>query len=201
MLGLLIPFLVTSVVAALRVGSLAGLQRVQIQWWPLALGSVGVQLLLFSPAVDRLPLALAWGPWIWVATLVALLTTLIRNSLSSQTARGALWLGALGVTLNLLVVVANGGYMPQSPEARSAARGLPLASAEATPQLRDVAPSGSETRLPWLGDVLAQPNWLPLANVVSIGDLVLSTAMAIWAFQVISIRRLPQVRRISADSQ
>src|SRR5712691_11804496 len=131
MFGLLIPVLVTGIVAALWVGSLAGLQRIRIYWWPLALGSIAVQLVLFGPAFDRLPWALHWGPWIWVATLAALLATLVRNAISSQTARGALQLGALGVALNLFVVVANGGYMPQSPEARLAARGISLSGHEA----------------------------------------------------------------------
>ena len=200
MLGLLIPVVLTTVTGALRVGSAAGLQRQRIQWWPLALGSIAIQLVLFNPPVDRQPWALVWGPWIWIVSLVAFVAVLVRNGVSNPTGRGAFRLATLGVALNLVVVLANGGYMPQSPAARLEVRGTPLVVAGAAPQLRNVAPSDSDTRLAWLGDVLAQPAWLPTANVVSIGDVVLSIAMAWWAFRAITSAGAPQVRRRMADS-
>ena len=201
MVGLLLPVLVVLVLSISRIGSVAGLQRLRLEWWPLALGSIAVQLVLFDPPIDRQAWALVWGPWIWVGCLIAMLTVLIRNGLTAQPGRGALRLAALGIGLNLLVVVANGGYMPQSPEARLAARGVPLIAPGAPPQLRNVAPSGPESRFAWLGDVIAQPAWLPTANVVSIGDLILSTAISIWIFRVVAAGRSPQVRRQLADSQ
>jgi hypothetical protein len=201
MLGLLIPMVLTTVTGALGVGSAAGLQRQRIQWWPLALGSIAIQLALFNPPVDRQAWALVWGPWIWIASLVAMVAVLVRNGVSNPTGRGAFRLAALGVGLNVLVVLANGGYMPQSPSARLAVRGTPLVVAGAAPQLRNVAPSDSDTRLAWLGDVLAQPAWLPTANVVSIGDMVLSVALAWWAFRAMTSMGPTQVRRQPADSQ
>ena len=201
MLGLLIPVVLTSAVGALWVGSWAGLQRLRILWWQLALGSIAVELVLHNPPVDRQSWALAWGPWIWVACLGAMLAVLVRNGLSNDPARGAFRVAAVGVALNLFVVVANGGIMPQSAEARLSARGIPLVTAGAPPMLRNVVEIGPETRFAWLSDVFAQPSWLPKANVVSIGDLVLSTAMALWAFQTITARRRTQVWRRTADSQ
>jgi hypothetical protein len=187
--------------AALRVRSLAALQELRLEWWPLALGSIAVQLVLFDPPINRQPWALVWGPWIWVGCLSAMLTVLIRNGLSSQPGRTALALAALGIGLNLFVVVANDGYMPQSPEARLAARGVPLIEPGAPLQLRNVTPSGPDTRFPWLGDVIAQPAWLPTANVVSVGDLLLSTALSVWVLQVVAARRSTQVSKQPADSQ
>src|SRR2546425_5975762 len=110
MLGLLLPLLVTSIIGALWAGSLAGLQRVRVTWWPLAVASIAVQLVLFSPPLDRQPWALAWGPSIWVLSLVGMLTVLLRNGLTHQPARHAWRLAAAGVAANLLVVTANGGY-------------------------------------------------------------------------------------------
>ncbi|HEX8969376.1 MAG TPA: DUF5317 family protein [Chloroflexota bacterium] len=184
MLVLLVPVVVVLVVATIRVGSLAGLQRLHVQWWPLALGSLAVQLVLFNPPVDRQAWALVWGPWIWVACLVALLAVLVRNALSAETGRTAFGLAALGVGINLVVVLANGGHMPQSTEARLVTRGTPLVTPGAPPQLRNVEPSGPDTRLGWLGDVIPQPAWLPTANVLSIGDIALSIALAWWVFQL-----------------
>jgi hypothetical protein len=184
MLGLLLPLVVTSVVGALWVGSFAGLQRLRIDWWPLALGSIAVQLVLFNPPIDRQPWALAYGPWIWVLSLVGMLVVLVRNSGRIGPARYAFVLAAVGVAANLFVVVANGGYMPQSVDARMVARGIPLTVEGDPPRLLNVAPAGPETHFAWLGDVIAQPTWLPTANVVSVGDLALSLALAWWALQM-----------------
>jgi Family of unknown function (DUF5317) len=200
MLVLLIPILAALAAAALRVGSLVGLQRLRIDWWPLAIGSIAVQLALFNPPIDRQAWALEWGPWIWVGCLIAMLAVLIRNGLSTQLGRGAFRLAALGIALNLFVVVVNGGYMPQSPEARLVARGTPLVDPGGPPQLRNVTPSNPDTRFAWLGDVIAQPAWLPTANVMSIGDLVLSMALGIWVYRLGGTRLAPQVRRQPADS-
>src|SRR5712691_1344550 len=189
MLGLLLPLVLASVVGALWVGSTAGLQRTRIQWWPLAVGSIGVQLVLYNPPIDHQPWALTLGPWIWVASLVGLAAVCIRNGLLKAPARGAFCLAALGICLNVFVVVANGGFMPQSPESRLAAKGVPLIAEGAAPQLRNVAPSSPDTRFAWLGDIIPQPRWLPTANVVSIGDMLLSAALAWWAFQVLVARR------------
>lgn len=200
MLILLLPILALGS-AALRVRSLVGLQCLRLEWWPLALGSIAVQLVLFGPPIDRQPWALVWGPWIWVGCLSAMLAVLIRNGLSAQPGRVALGVAAFGIALNLFVVLANDGHMPQSPEARLAARGVPLIEPGAPPQLRNVAPSGPDTRFAWLGDVIAQPSWLPSANVVSIGDLVLSMALSVWVFRVVAAEQSPQVSKQPADSQ
>jgi Family of unknown function (DUF5317) len=201
MLGLLIPLFGASTIAAWRVGSFAGLQSRRIDWWPLALASIAAQLVLFNPPIDRQPWALEWGPWVWVASLITLVAVLMRNALSAELGRAAFVLGALGVGLNLMVVLANGGHMPQSPEARLAVRGTPLIQPGAVPQLHNVAASGPDTRFTWLGDVFPEPAWLPTANVVSVGDLMLSTALAWWAFRAIISAPSIQVRGELADSK
>jgi hypothetical protein len=201
MIGLLIPVVLASAVGALWVGSLAGLQRFRILWWQLALAPIAVLLVLHNPPWNEQPWALVWGPGIWVACLISIFIVLVRNALSNDSARVAFRVAALGVGLNLFVVMANGGFMPQSPEARLAVRGVPLIVEGSVPKLRTVAQSGPESRFAWLGDVFAQPRWLPMANVTSIGDLLLSTALALWAFQTITAGRRPQVWRQTVDSQ
>lgn len=184
MFGLLLPLLIGTTIGALRSRSLAGLDRARVVWWPLAIASFGLQLVLFNPPTDRQPWAISWGPWIWVGCLVAMLAVLVRNTMSGGPQRKAWCLAALGVAANLAVVVTNSGSMPQSPEARLAVRGRPLIVDGAPAQLRNVAPAGPETRLGWLGDVIPQPAWMPMANVVSIGDLLMTTALAWWAYGI-----------------
>jgi hypothetical protein len=182
-------------VALLRGGSFAGWRRIHVYWSALALGSLGVQLLLHNPPTDHQPWAIAWGPFIWTACLSALVAVLLRNAFASPahaplrsagyTSRLPWLLAALGVGLNLLVVVANGGFMPQSVDARVATRGAPVIVTQSSePQLRNIVTMGDETRLGLLGDVIAEPAWFPNANVVSIGDLLLGLGLAWWAFQV-----------------
>ena len=200
MLGLLLPIILTSVIGALWVGSTAGLQRMRVQWWPLAVGSIAVELVLYNPPFDHQPWALTFGRWIWVATLVGMLAVCLRNGLLKEPARAAFCLAALGISLNIIVVVANGGFMPQSPQARLAAKGIPLIVDGAPARLLNVVPSGPDSRLTVLSDIIPQPRWLPTANVVSIGDLLLSAALAGWAFQMLVSARPARIRDTNTSS-
>jgi hypothetical protein len=100
--------------------------------------------------------------------------------------RAAWWLAALGVALNVLVISVNGGYMPRLDE------GEPTA---VVTRLSNVRPITTSTQLVWLSDVLIEPGWVPNANILSIGDLLLSTGVAGWAFAAtVSSRRRTATR-------
>jgi hypothetical protein len=180
-IGLVLPILLATLLALARGGSLDGWARQPVCWWPAILVAFAVQLALFNPPLNEQAWAITGGPAIWVASMLAVALVLVRNGLVRRVARFAWLVAALGVCLNVLVVAANGGYMPRGAEA-SAVVGRPIA-AESGQRLRNVAPLATETRLGWLGDVIPQPAWLPLANVVSLGDLLLSGGAAWWAFQ------------------
>jgi MFS transporter, DHA3 family, macrolide efflux protein len=98
-----------------------------------------------------------------------------------------LWLVALGGMANLAAISANGGVMPASPEAWAVA-GLP----------EKVAFSNSATvegaRLAFLGDVFAIPSPLPLANVFSVGDVLLIAGAFVVLHQLTGSRLLPSGR-------
>jgi hypothetical protein len=199
MVTLLFPVVMAGAVAALWAGSFTGLRRLRVDWWPLGLASLSVQLVIHNPPFNQQAFALVWGPALWVVCLGAMLAVLARNAFRPGQARVGWQLAAVGVGLNLLVVVANGGYMPQSPSARLAVRGTPLPADANVTELYNVTPIGPDTRLAFLGDVIAQPRWLPKANVVSLGDVVLSLGMAGLALATIG-RRRPHVGGIPADS-
>lgn len=181
MFALITPAAVAALLALLSGRSLAGLGRRRIAWWPLGFGSLAAECALTSTPLGGQPAALAWGSTIWLAALVAMVLMLARNAwVEASAARWAWSLAALGVALNVAVVAGNGGHMPQSQAARLAA----AASADHVAGLatdgawHNVAPMTSETRLAWLGDVVPEPAWLPLHNVMSIGDLLLASGMA-----------------------
>jgi hypothetical protein len=199
MTWLLTLSLVGIAVALLRGGSFAGWARAHVYWSWVALGSLGLQLVLYDPPIDRLPWVITWGPVVWTLCLAALFAVLVRNAIATPTLKGAWALAAVGVGLNVLVVAANGGYMPQSDEAHLATRGVLQASAPAAdPQLRNVLSMSSETRLNWLGDIIPEPAWLPRNNVISIGDVLLGSGLAWWVFLITasSPRRVARVVRV-----
>jgi Family of unknown function (DUF5317) len=172
-------------VALIRGGSFAGWARIHISWSLIALVSLGIQLILHNPPVDHQAWAMAVGPFVWIGCLAALMAVLARNAFTSKSSRYPWLLAAFGVGLNLLVVVANGGYMPQSPDARETTRGGSLAVAQsADAKLRNIVTMTDQTRLSLLGDVIPEPAWFPNSNVLSAGDLLLGSGLAWWAFLI-----------------
>jgi hypothetical protein len=181
MFFLFTPAAVAALVACLRGRSLATLASQRLAWWPLGLGAFAVEAALYRTPLADQPWALVWGSPLWIAALAALLATLGRNAwVRRGPARGTWAVAALGVGLNLLVVVANDGHMPQSPTARRAAgvAAEHVAGLSARPSWRNVAPMTAATRLAGLGDIFPQPSWQPSRNVMSLGDLLLAIGLA-----------------------
>ncbi len=181
--------LLYSIAAGLVIGRLVGgrvrnLERVHFVWWQLALAGLFVQLALFAdPIQERVG---AEGPIIYVLSTLAVLAALLRNLRLP-----GLVLIAVGAILNLLPVLANGGYMPSSPEAW-----LELTGAAALPvtHFSNVTLIGPDTLFPFLGDVFVFPRPLPMATAFSIGDAVI--ALGAVVFLVIAMRR-PGVPRVA----
>jgi len=175
LIGLLLPSVVAALGAfAWRRGNVH-LAHFQFRWWELAGFAFAIELLLYNPPVDSTPFALAYGQWVWVASRCLLLAALLRNVRASR----ACLVMAIGIALNTLVIVANGGYMPQSTAAATTVWGSPITS---TTRLENTRPMDADSRLTWLGDILPEPKWLPRANVLSVGDVVLASGMAAWVF-------------------
>jgi hypothetical protein len=180
MLGLLAPTIIAIGVALALGGSLRELLRSGIRGWPALLAAFAVELVLYNPPVDRQVWAMHIGPWIWLATKLVLLAVLIWNAAPATGSVSWPWrLAAVGVGLNTLVIALNEGHMPQSEAAAVAVWGASHLDAS---RLQNVAPIGPQTLLPWLGDVVSEPAWLPRANVVSAGDILLALGVACWAF-------------------
>jgi hypothetical protein len=78
-----------------------------------------------------------------------------------------------GVLCNMVAIAANGGYMPATRAALELA-GIPVSSQLHNNSL--LADAG--TRLGFLSDIFAVPRWAPLANVFSVGDLLVAVGLA-----------------------
>jgi len=117
----------------------------------------------------------AAGVWVWLNRQVP-----------------GLWVVALGAACNGATIALNGGTLPASQHAVESA-GLSLSS-------EDFLNSGvmENARLPWLGDVFWIPEGWPLANVFSVGDLLIVLGIAWGAHRICDSglvrpwRRLPR---------
>ena len=106
-------------------------------------------------------------PAVYVASNVAVLVAVWRNL-----AIPGLPLVLVGGIANLVAIVANGGFMPVSPDAL-AAMGRVRAEGYSNSRLVDGVVLGPLT------DLFAMPTWVPMANVFSIGDVLIGVGAAI----------------------
>jgi hypothetical protein len=167
--------LLYAIVAGLILGRLAGgrlrnLEHVHFVWWPLALGGLVVQVVLFAPPVaERIG---SEGPLLYVLSTLAVMAALLRNL-----SRPGLAIIAVGACLNLIAVLANGGAMPSDPEAWRALNGV---AALPVTHFSNSVLMGPDTLVPFLGDIFVWPRPLPLANVFSIGDVIIAVGAVLF---------------------
>src|SRR4029079_4103136 len=111
-------FILYAVLIGVVLGVLAGgralaLAEIQIRWWPLILIGFLSQIVLFSVQVSSV--VGDAGPPLYIATTVMVGAAVIRNiGLAGMPVIVA------GAACNLVAIVANGGYMPATPEALAA---------------------------------------------------------------------------------
>jgi diguanylate cyclase len=203
MIGLLLPAAAATLIGVASGGSLPALARVRVAWWPALLGAFLVELFLYNPPINQQGWAALFGPWMWVGTKLVMLAVLARNANIDRSARLGWVLAALGVGLNTVAIAANHGHMPQSPEAAAAVWGAGHVRPDTyTGRLENVSWMGPDTLFPWLCDILPLPRWLPRANVLSVGDVLLALGVGVWIFRVLrrGIARPDEVERESTSS-
>ena len=145
-------------------GRVDGLSGLRIRWAWLAVGGLLVQVVLFAlPTSDTLE---AIGPIVYVASTAAVLVALLVNLRVP-----GLWIVALGAASNLAAIVANGGFMPTT-EAALAAAGVEVVDGYSNSAVL------ADPVLEPLTDIFALPPWIPLANVFSIGDVLIAIGIA-----------------------
>ncbi len=140
---------------------------------------------VYYAPLARSPIA----PWLYVVALAALIAWTVWH----RDVLPGIEVVALGMTMNLVVVLANAGHMPVS-----------WALSDRGPKelrqngvLGQYILAGHHTRLDWLGDWIALPGTLGkmLPQAYSPGDLVAALGMAIAVF--LAIRPTPAPHYIS----
>ncbi|HEX3825242.1 MAG TPA: DUF5317 domain-containing protein [Mycobacteriales bacterium] len=139
-------------------GRLSRLGQVQWRWIPLAVAALALQVVVIT-VWPTMPHALA------VAGHLTSYLMLGAVVWANRAVPGMLVIAA-GAGANALTIAINGGTLPASTWA------LRHAGIKSRAGF-DNSGTVSHPHLAWLGDTMVTPSWLPLRNMVSIGDLVL----------------------------
>ena len=148
-------------------GRLANVQHAHFRGAWLVGAALALQLIAFSPAGAHLGATA-------VVSLHLLSYALLLVFAAANLRSLGVAIASLGIACNALVIAVNGGYMPARGAALASAGRLYAGAASENSRLM-----GSGTRLSFLGDVFAVPNGVPLANVFSIGDLLVGAGVAV----------------------
>ncbi len=146
-------------------GRLEGLSALRFRWAPLAVGGLLAQIVLFSDLAAGLNAGMV--ALLYVATTAAVFVALLRNVRLT-----GLPIVAVGALSNLAAIVANGGIMPADAGALIVAGLEPGTGPTNSAVLADPA-------LQPLTDIFAIPATIPLANVFSIGDVLIALGLVI----------------------
>lgn len=162
--------------ALFRGGSLKKLGEVHIRWAWIVLVALIIQIILVYVLPDRTGVARVLFPLTHAAILVV---AWVNRDLEWM------WLVAAGVLLNFIVIVANGGYMPVTPQALAQAglieRPEAVDSGAWMPGTKDIVLSKDQTLLWWFSDIVVLP---PIQRIVSIGDILITTGVFLFVHQV-----------------
>ncbi len=156
-------------------GSLDGFLSIGFRWAPLAVGGLLIQIALFTETGDRLAGDL--GPPIYVVSTLAVFVAVVRNWRLT-----GMVVVAAGALSNLIAISANGGFMPADPGALAMAGFGGPGDHTNSIVLADPA-------VRFLTDIYALPAAVPMANVFSVGDVLIGVGIVIVI--VAAMRRSP----------
>ena len=184
-------FILYAVLAGLVIGLVSGgsvtrLGELRFSWAPLVVLGMVVQLLLFSTTLgDALGDA---APVVYIASNLAVLAAVWKNR-----SIPGLPVVLVGGASNLVAICLNGGYMPVNGDALVALGRLPREGYVNSRFIDGVV-------LAPLTDLFAMPAWLPMANIFSVGDILIGVGAAI-AIVAAMHGRAPMVPRVADPTQ
>jgi hypothetical protein len=167
-----------------RLGNLAQL-RLRATW-------------LFFLAITLQVVAFPFGflPWstdgtvatgLWLASYALLIVAAVVNARITGVP-----IVAAGMFLNLVAILANRGTMPVRPDAMNAAGDDYGTNANSTAMV--------DPHVGWLVDRWAAPDWIPLANVFSLGDVVIAAGAVVIVLSAMGVRMPRPLKSRDASS-
>jgi uncharacterized protein DUF5317 len=150
-------FLLLLLTVPLAGGRLSRLAGLRVRGVPLICGALGLQVVMTT---------LTSAPHVALIALHAASYAVIAWVIGLNRAVPGLLLIAVGGGTNAAVIALNGGTLPARREA------LVEAGFSVDPEVYRNSGIVADPVLPWLGDIMATPAFLPFRNVISLGDLV-----------------------------
>jgi hypothetical protein len=175
--------LLALVLGKLLGGRLSALAETPIRGKGLAFAAIGLQLVAFPSGLLPWSTPTKVASAIWLASYGLLVVMLLLNLRLAGTP-----LIALGLVSNVAAIVANGGLMP--------VRGSALEAAGTDYQVHNNSIQLTEPQLAPLVDRWAAPEWVPFANVYSVGDVLIGLGLVVV---LVVAMRGPVTRRDGAD--
>jgi hypothetical protein len=179
-MSLALPVVAAAALGLLLGGRLGALAEIRLRAWWLFFAAFGLQVLAFPFEFLPWRTGQTTASAIWIVSYGLLLVAAGLNVRIPGVP-----LVVAGIAANVTAVLANGGTMPVLPGAMRAAGGDHTTFNNST--------ASAEPHLAWLVDRWAAPEWIPAANVFSVGD-VLIAAGAAWIILVGMGVRLPRRR-------
>jgi len=165
-------------VGFIRGGTIAGLDQLEIRHlWLVPLALVIQAQILFYPMLFQGNLFLPWAPEIFHFFSYLVLAVFVGLNWK-------LWqipFMGTGMTLNVIVIAANGGYMPSS--VASLIRSGDFKTAYYLTHQKtygNVIMMSDSTVLDFLGDWLYLPNWFPFSTAFSLGDVIIAIGLVFF---------------------
>lgn len=153
-------------------------QLPDLRWAWLVLLAFIPQFFAFVLPATRASIPSSWIPVVLVGSQALLLIFSIVNI-----RQPGFWLLGLGLALNLLVILLNGGMMPISPETiQHLYPDAPFGAWQVGQRLgvgKDIVLPAADTRLWLLSDHFSLPDWVSYRVAFSLGDVLIS-AGAFW---------------------
>lgn len=182
---MLIALLAVTILVTIPIvgGDLSTLSRLRLRQAWLVAAALAVQIIIISVLANPPP---ALSRTLHIATYLTVAVFLILNRRIPY-----LWLVAVGGAANLVVIAANNGVMPASAAAlRTAGRTISTGFNNST--------TVNHPHLSYLGDIFATPKQLPLANVFSLGDIIILTGLTLL---VATVSRTPAINATDLGPQ
>lgn len=166
---LIVAFALIVATVPLFGGRLSRLARLDLQWRSLLYAGLGIQLVI----IELLPSSFPGTDVLHLASYGLAIAFLIANRRMP-----GMIVVALGALANVIAIAANGGVMPASPHA------LAVAGKSGASEHFANSTAVRHPHLAFLGDVFAIPARFPLANVFSVGDVLLVIGGAVTVYVV-----------------
>lgn len=162
-----------------RGGKISNISSGEIRGWYFIIASFLIEFTAVYLAAKGVKLIIDGISFIHLLSYVLLFFGLFMNF-----DKYSFWIITAGVFLNFIVIMANGGQMPISPEA--------LSSAGLYKNMADIAEGriithtliNETTRFKILADILALPKFYPRPKVYSLGDILMALGIFIYIQQL-----------------